>query len=436
MRKIKILNLAFTDMGGAGKASLIFNEMFNNEGYDSRLLVKESNVENNNVIIFAKKKDNVFVKFISKQKGRIKYVLNRYFIFKDKYFFFKLNDNLSEISTKEILNAVPFVPDVIFLHWITGFVNSKMINELAAITKAKIFWIMMDNAPLTGGCHYPWDCEGFHSSCSNCPAIKLSFLKSKAEANLATKKLNIPLNLELITCSIMDFNRAKNAAVFKSNTIHKILFPIDEKKFSVADRDYAKQYFSIPSDKKLIFYGASNINNTRKGIKYFLEGIRILQNIFLEKGIHLDNYAILIAGNVTTNLFSNIEIPIYHHSLLNEEKLINAYQASSVFLSTSVEDSGPLMVNQAVMCGTPVVAFNVGVAVDLINSGITGYLSELYDSHSLAQNLFRILTMDNEMEMEMSKQCREMAIRTFSYKAAISNYNDLINQSVKDKIIY
>ena len=46
MNKIKILNLSFTDMGGAGKASLVFNEMFNNSGYESILVVKESN-ENN-----------------------------------------------------------------------------------------------------------------------------------------------------------------------------------------------------------------------------------------------------------------------------------------------------------------------------------------------------------------------------------------------------
>ena len=50
---------------------------------------------------------------------------------------------------------------------------------------------------------------------------------------------------------------------------------------------------------------------------------------------------------------------------LSHEDLVHAYQASDIYLSPSVEDSGPMMLRQAAMTGIPTVAFNIGNALDL-----------------------------------------------------------------------
>jgi glycosyltransferase involved in cell wall biosynthesis len=427
MGKIKILNLAFTDMGGAGKASLLFNEMFNNAGYESILVVKESNECNENVIVLPQKVKNQFLKFFNKQLRRFKYIISYYILFDEKYFFFNKNENKSETKVESLVKAISFVPDVIVLHWITGFVNSKIINELERITNAKMIWIMMDNAPLTGGCHYPWDCEGFYNSCSNCPAIKLPFLKQIAKSNLRIKKQNISLNLEVISCSSTDYERAIKSSVFKKNKIHKILFPIDKDKFSVGNKNLSKNKLSIQNDKKIIFYGASSIANTRKGLLYFLKALSILEDKIIENEGSYDSYVILIAGNIDVSNFSEIKIPIVMLGFLNEEDLINAYQASEVFVSTSIEDSGPLMVNQSIMTGTPVVSFNIGVAVDLVQSEFTGYLSELYDTKSMANNIYKILSTNDLEYNKMCDNCRQMAIDMYSFENSIKSYSAIFS---------
>lgn len=421
MGKIKILNLAFTDMGGAGKASLVFNEMFNSAGYESILLVKESNENNKNVLVLPQKVNNIFLKFYSKQLRRFKYLISR-FLYHEKYFFFNKNENKTETSVEAIIKAIPFVPDVIVLHWVTGFINSKIINKLETITKAKMIWIMMDNAPLTGGCHYPWDCEGFYGSCSNCPAIKLPILKQIAKSNLEFKKQYIPLNLEVISCSSSDYERSVKAAVFKGNKIHKMLLPIDKDKFSLGNKDLSKNQLSIQNDKKIIFYGASSIKNNRKGLLYFLSALSTLEDKIIENGGSLDSYVILVAGNIDIDIFSKIKIPIVMLGFLSEDSLINAYQASELFVSSSIEDSGPLMVNQSIMTGTPVVSFNIGVAIDLVKNGVTGYLSSLYDANSLADNIYKILLMNDLEYLKMRNNCRELAIDKYSFESSIKSY--------------
>ena len=61
---------------------------------------------------------------------------------------------------------------------------------------------------------------------------------------------------------------------------------------------------------------------------------------------------------------------------------------SDVFLSPSIQDAGPMMLNQALMCGTPAVAFNIGVAYDIINDK-TGYLAKYRDSEDFCKGIIK-----------------------------------------------
>jgi len=76
------------------------------------------------------------------------------------------------------LNQLPRYPNAIFIYWASGFINAKLIHDLATKTKARIYILMIDNAPITGGCHYPWECKGYENDCSNCPAIQSKLIKN------------------------------------------------------------------------------------------------------------------------------------------------------------------------------------------------------------------------------------------------------------------
>jgi len=430
MSKKTILNLAFTDSGGAGKASLVFNEMLNESGCKSILVVKESNEKNNNVIVFSKNTEFFLHVLLKKISNKIRHFILSNFFFVQKYFFLDFEPRKNKISSREILNLISFNPDFIFLHWISGFINPELISELEKITKARIIWIMLDNAPLTGGCHFPWSCKGYENSCLNCPAINISFLKQIAHKKLELKKKFIPKNLILLTCSTSDYFRAKKSSVFKENPIHKIFLPVNSDKFIEGNRTFAKNYFSIGLDKKVIFYGASGIENIRKGLKYFIDAILILENKLKSNKVPLDSYAILISGRINENLLSKIQIPIFITGFLDKKNLIKAYQASDVYVSTVIEDSGPLMVNQSIMCGTPVVSFNIGVAVDLVSNDVTGYLSEVYKSELIGSNIYKILSINKLDYLKIRENCRELGLKQFSYKSHILNLNKLLNNDL------
>lgn len=428
MNKLKILNLAFTDEGGAGIASIYFNELFEKAGHESKLVVQKSKAQNKNVVVLQKYKYKYSIRYLFYK------LKNLLFLKMDKkklgesnpqYCFSNYSDQRKYTSTVRILKKTPFKPDIIVLHWVSIFLNSKMINELQERTNAKIIWIMMDNAPLTGGCHYPWECNGYTLNCSNCPAILENNKKIIAQNIFKSKQHNLPKNIELVSCSETDFNRALKATLFQNNKKHKILFPLDEKKFKPSDKQKAKEFWGIDYRKKVLFYGSTSLVDKRKGSEIFLEALKKLQTDFENDGIDYEDVVILISGNNNLNFINNFKFQIKITGYLNEENLIKAYQASDLYVSTSLEDSGPLMVNQSIMCGTPVVAFNVGVAVDLVKSGETGYIAKFRDSQDLAKGIKTIFDLTKTDYGLMSQKCREIALNSFSTEVTIKNWNSI-----------
>ena len=81
----------------------------------------------------------------------------------------------------------------------------------------------------------------------------------------------------------------------------------------------------------------------------------------------------------------------YVHS---EIELVLSYQAADVFACPSMQDAGPMMVSQAMLCGTPVIAFDMGIVPELITSGENGYVARLGDAEDFARGLKTMLADD------------------------------------------
>jgi len=431
MLKMHVLNIAYTDSGGAGIASTFLNELLNTEKIESLLLVKKTIENKNNIIAINKVETKLvskirikFLQYLS--KIRKKDNKNR---FVQKFSFLNISETEINLNATSILKKIPFKPDIIVLHWISNFVNAKTINDIYKETNAKIFWIMMDNAPITGGCHYTWNCKGFQENCDECPAILNEEKKSEANRNLQFKKQNLPEKIELIVGSEFDYQKAIKSSLFKNKKIHKILFPVNEEVFVAGINADAKKHFGINPQKKVIFYGSLSLNNQRKGSKYFLEGLKIFEEFIKKTGKDINNYQLLIAGKGCTKIFKNLKISCFFSGYLSEHNLVKAYQAADVFINTSIEDSGPLMINQSIMCGTPVVAFETGVALDIVITGVTGYRAQNFNSKDLANGIQYVLSLNEEESDKMKKKCRDLAIKTYGAKKQLSKYIKLFSES-------
>jgi glycosyltransferase involved in cell wall biosynthesis len=85
-----------------------------------------------------------------------------------------------------------------------------------------------------------------------------------------------------------------------------------------------------------------------------------------------------------------------------------------------------MMINQSLMCGTPVVAFNTGVAQDLVINGKTGYRATVGDTNDLTRGIKEILALDIVNHGKLSSACRDLALKMCSRDAMLTNIKNLI----------
>ncbi len=82
----------------------------------------------------------------------------------------------------------------------------------------------------------------------------------------------------------------------------------------------------------------------------------------------------------------------YRHILLNSyAEVAPFYHALDLYLVTSREEGGPKAVMESMATGVPLVSTRVGMALDLIQDGVNGYLCEIEDIDCLTKRSFKLL---------------------------------------------
>lgn len=330
------------------------------------------------------------------------------------YYMFDQNSHKKKCNTTVILKRLPFKPDAFIYLFQQGFLNEEALYELNKSTGAPIYRYMADMAELTGGCHYAWDCEGYIKSCGNCPGLYSDNPNDVTYHNLKFKKKFIDKSeIYPIAASEWQMQQLLKSTLYRDIKKHKILLPTDENIFFNNGRDESRIALGLPLDKKIIFFGAVSTVEKRKGAKELLAALNFLNELLpAEKRnkIHL-----AIAGKVDSTFTDKLLFTSSILGFLEYKNLAKAYSACDVFVCPSIEDSGPTMINQSLMCGTPVVSFTMGVALDLVENFKTGYRARLGDSYDFATGIKDILAL-SESEIKAVKNNCYLKARSLSSK--------------------
>jgi len=426
----KILIFATHDYGGAGESAYRITKAILKLDYNAKLIVKHKSKSDSTVLQVSEEYqpasiptriyNKIAAKFNKEQKtGEL--------ILDSNYCFFNTNEAHTSISSSSLLKALPFNPDIILLAWVTGFVNTELALTLQKHTGAQVYWIMTDMAPITGGCHYAWDCNGYTLDCSNCPAILTETYKDRARKNLLIKKNNIEAgNIKVIAGSGWTHNQAQNSSLFRNQKfISTINGLIDFSVFNNANRNIAKQVFNIAKNSKVIFSGATYTGEKRKGISFLVQSLQHLYHLQTdeEKG----RIKILVAGNqLNENEYvKQIPFDIIPIDFIKDDRLLSlAYQAADVFICPSVEDSGPMMVNEALACGTPVVGFEMGLLYNMVQNGVNGFKVPLADATALASAINEVISLSESEFLSYSTN----AIKMVEEHASLESLKKVMSQ--------
>lgn len=340
-----------------------------------------------------------------------------YKLLTQRYFFYK-NEKRPPVSNRRLLKALPKDKryDLILIMFWQEMLSASSLEALYDKYKCPIFIGCVDYSPMTGGCHFISDCPTFENGCGACEIWYSKKTKDFTYKNVLEKKrIYEKIKPVLLVNKYMDENYASKSPMLK-NIQKKYIFPvINEDLFCPIDKKIAKKELNIDENKKVIFFACQNLHDTRKGGKYVLAALDNFYNELTDE--QRENILVILAGRAEKEIESIVKFNCKTFGFVDTNKLIKLYQAADVYLSGSVIDAGPMMVNQALSCGVPVVAFNIGTAIDVIYGKNTGYVAKEISSEAFTEGIRWWYSLTNSEYEKISDNCRNIALETTSYEA-------------------
>jgi glycosyltransferase involved in cell wall biosynthesis len=335
-------------------------------------------------------------------------------------FSFSLANYGNDISKHPLVQAA----DILHLHWINqGFLSLENIKQLASLGKP-IVWSLHDMWAFTGGCHYSGDCSNYRRGCGNC-----AFLKNPNDNDLSSviverKKSAFSRNIVFLPTSQWLEKIAKESFINK-NTINYLPTPIDTDVFKpVENKNHIRLKLGLGLKSNVVLFVATKVSEERKGFVYFVEMLKQIK-------FNCPNIEVLIAGKTDESAAKLINAIPFNvkalGSLDNTNNLVDAYNASDVFVIPSLEDNLPNTVLESLSCGTPIVGFNTGGVSEMVIHKQQGYIC--YNVQGLADGVNYVLGSHDRLSIS----ARNRALSNYSNKVVssmyINAYQKLLNSS-------
>lgn len=327
-----------------------------------------------------------------------------------RYGFFMVNgrENNPDVCPHDL---IPHLGDsydaIITLFWYNDL-SSYSLKVLYEYYQCPIFIISVDMAPMTGGCFYFGNCSNYSIECKHCPAVS-GYLYNFAHQNFLNKKRNYS-SIELIyMCNTYMSGFAKKTNLFKDIVIQSAL--INPSTFHPIALSKCLLYFNIPQNKTFLISIRFSKNEVRKGYHLAVKAVRH----FSDK-LTLDEKAkvlVLLIGTDSTDeesISRDFDTDSICLGKLDLQSLVMAYNVSNIFLCSSTDDAGPSMINQSMMCSTPVISFDTGTAKDVVIDGVSGYKVPLKRDEILGDRILTVFRMDKERYKQLRKTTLETAL--------------------------
>jgi glycosyltransferase involved in cell wall biosynthesis len=315
-------------------------------------------------------------------------------------------------------------PDIINLHWISG---AFMQIETIAKLKRPLIWTLHDMWAFTGGCHYSGDCDRYTASCGACPQLNSSsgwdlsrwIWKRKA-------KTFQDLNLTVVTPSLWLAKRASASSLFRNVRIEVIPYGLDTEKYRPIDRQLAREILRLPADKQLILFASLKATSDKR------KGFHLLQSALqnLSQFGWNDKLELVIVGAAQVENPPQLGFKTHYLGTLNDDiSLALVYSAADIFVLPSLQDNLPNTLLEAIACGTPCLAFNIGGMPDIIEHQKNGYLAQPYNIEDFTQGIVWLLE-NKQRHQKLSQRAREKAQQEFTLEIQALRYSSVYSEVI------
>ena len=287
--------------------------------------------------------------------------------------------------------------DLVHLHWIGDFVDYSSFFK--AINKP-IVWTIHDENPGLGGFHYQMWKDGATKSFKKLDD-ELALIKEKAYQNVKSMTL-----VAISTMMQTFFEKNSLLSKFPSIIIHN---GVEEKCFFPISTECSREALGLPENSVVFLFVAQNIHEDRKGLKELIAALETLK---------VPNLILICLGNYAYVPKTSFEIRC--EGFVGNSRLQSIYySAANFFIMPSYQEAFAQSPIEAMVCGTPAIAFPCSGSRDLINQD-NGVVCEDFTVDALVKGIRTAMSTNYKPE-----KIREDVINRFSYQKIAKQYVNL-----------
>jgi glycosyltransferase involved in cell wall biosynthesis len=314
-------------------------------------------------------------------------------------------------------------PDLLHLHWVSyGFLR---IETLAALG-LPIVWTLHDAWPFSGGCHLPGGCRKYELECGACPVLGSAELEDLSRRVWERKQRSYCYaRMTFVAPSRWMAERARASGLLRERVVEVIPNGIDVEKYAPGDSLAARDRLGLPRKRRLILFGARHALSDRN--KGFAELCTALGQ--LPPQLRSQSTLVLFGETACTPLPTlGMEI-VNRGEIKDEADIVELYRAADLLVVPSREENLPNMISEAMACGLPCAAFDVGGIADQILHRETGCLAPALDASALAAEIAWLLENAGPQTV-LARNARLHAVASFSLERVVPQYLKLYRRLV------
>lgn len=366
--------------------------------------------------LYVVKRENFIGRIISKVENMFRWALVGGRVKESGYNFFYTYENFPPVPSRRVVNAIKKQYDLVIVVFWQGLLSFETIEQIYDKLHCQIHFLGVDYSQMSGGCHFTGDCQRYKTGCGCCPAFHSKNKDDFTAWNVRYRERVYEKVKPIVYGNLYMHQFYNQSYLLKDAQIEVGIAPIiDTDVFYPIDNVTLREKYNIPSEKRhLIFFGCQSLADERKGIKYLLDAFNVLYKMM---GVDADSVLVISAGRNFDVIKGKIPFDAIGYGIVPMNQLPELFSLATCFVCPSVNDAGPMMVNQSLCCGTPVVGFDMGATKQVVKDKGSGVCVPLKDSKALSDGMYKVLMMSDDEYQRMSKRAREIALQTSSYEA-------------------
>lgn len=312
--------------------------------------------------------------------------------------------------------------DLLHLHNLHG----DYFNPFSLITLADskpVVWTLHDMQSITGHCAHAFECKRWQTGCGNCPSLDTyPSLPIDSTARLWNDKKHIYEESVLNIVAPSFWLKSKlDQSILKNQHIEVIHNGINTRIFQPYPKEVVRAKFGLAPEALIIgsvAHGGAFTNEWKGG--------RDLQGVLDALWLKVPEMLFL---NIGGKAGSGNQKFVNTGHVADENLLAQLYSCLDAFVYTPVADNCPLVELEALACGVPIVAFEVGGVPELVRSGVDGFIIKNRDIAAAVDAVLTLtssrLTMSN-----ISAAARERAVVKFDHAIITDRYEQIYLQAI------